>query len=123
MCKSKPEENSHHSGKKSHHYLEEIPDLPDTEDSSYGLFTLKSETHDPILIQLELNNVPVRMELDTGASLTLINEASYDLIAQNGQAALEQPVVNLRTYTGEAVKMLGSTTVEVKYGENKKCYT
>ena len=30
-------------------------------------------------------------------------------------------LVNLRTYTGEAVKMLGSTTVEVKYGE--KCYT
>ena len=119
VCKSKPEEKSHHSGKKSHHYLEEIPDLPDTEDSSYGLFTLQSETHDPILIQLELNNVPVRMELDTGASLTLINKASYDLIAQNGQVALEQPVVNLRTYTGEAVRMLGSTTVKVKYGE--KC--
>jgi len=26
-------------------------------------------------------------------------------------------MVNLRTYTEEAVKMLGSTTVEVKYGE------
>ena len=118
VCKSKLEEKSHHSGKNSHHYLEEIPDLPDTDDSSYGLFTLQSETHDPILIQLE-QNVPVRMELDTGALLTLINKASYDLIAQNGEAALEQPVVNLRTYTGEAVKMLGSTTVEVKYGE--KC--
>jgi len=57
------------------------------------------------------------MELDTGASLTLINKASYKLIAQPGQAALEQPMVNLRTYTGEAVKMLSSTTVEVKYGE------
>ena len=50
VCKSKSEEKSHHSDKKSHHYLEEIPDLPDTEDSSYGLFTLHSETHDPILI-------------------------------------------------------------------------
>ena len=35
------------------------------------------------------------------------------------QAALEQPMVNLRTYTGEAVKMLGSNTVKVKYGEQR----
>ena len=68
---------------------------------------------------LSLNSVLVKMELATGASLTLINKASYDLITSNGKVALEQPVVNLRIYTGEAVKMLGSTTVEVKYGE--KC--
>ena len=84
---------------------------------TYGLFTLHSENHDPIVVQLALDGVPIRMELDTGASLSLINKASYELISQPGQAALEQPMVNLRTYTGEAVKMLGSTTVEVKYGE------
>ena len=67
--------------RKTHHYLEEeTPDLPEAEDFSYGLFTLQSETHDPIVVQLELNRVPIRMEL---ASLTLINKTSYDLIAQN----------------------------------------
>ena len=58
------------------------------------------------------------MELDTGASLTLINKPSYDLISQESQCAqLEKPDVQLRTYTGEAVKILGSTTVQAKYGE------
>ena len=67
-----------------------------------------------LMIQLWNSSVPTRMELDTGASLILISKASYNLIAQPGQASLEQP---MKTYTGEAVKMLGSTTVKVKYGE------
>jgi len=77
VCNSRPDAKSHHSGKRANHYLEEIPDLPDTEDPTYGLFTLQSKTHDPIVVQLELNSVPIRMELDSGASLTLINKASY----------------------------------------------
>jgi len=108
MCKSRPDVKSHHSGKRANHYLEEIPDLPDTKDLTYGLFTLQSETHDPI-VDLTV--------LLSEWNLILDSKASYELIAQPWQAALEQPMVNLRTFTGEAVKMLGSTTVEVKYGE------
>jgi len=71
VCKSRPDPKSHHSGKRVNYYLEEVPDLPDTEDPTYGLFTLQSETHDPIVVQLDLNSVLIRMELDTRASLTL----------------------------------------------------
>ena len=85
--------------------------LQKPEDPSYDLFNL-------ITVKLELNQVPLTMELDTGASLTLINKPSYDLISQESQCAqLEKPDVQLRTYTGEAVKILGSTTVQAKYGE------
>jgi len=65
-CANLDQMQSHHSGKRANHYLEEIPDLPDTEDPTYGLFTLQYETHDPIVVQLKLNSVPIRMELDTG---------------------------------------------------------
>ena len=47
--------------------------LPTDQDTSYKLFMMKNATRDPILIALELNEVPFQMELDTGASLTLIN--------------------------------------------------
>jgi len=98
VCKSRPDAKSHQSGKRANHYLEEIPDLPDTEDPTYGLFTLHSEAHDLIVVQLALDGVPIRMELDTEALLSLINKASFELISQPGQAALEQPMVNLGTY-------------------------
>ena len=44
---------SHYSGIQD--YLEEIPDYPDTDDPTYGLFTLQSETHDLTLLTLEIN--------------------------------------------------------------------
>ena len=70
------------------------------------------------MTQLEINEVPFMMELDTGASLILINKASYDLISQNGWSTeLKSTDVGLRTCTGEPVKIMGSTAVDAKYGE------
>lgn len=113
VCRSKGQSNP-----KKTHYVQEATELSTTEDPSYDLFNLQDNTYEPITVELELNQVPLTMELDTGASLTLINKASYDLISQENQCAkLEKPDVELRTYTGEAVKILGSTTVEAKYGE------
>ena len=61
------------SGPKSTHYLQDY-EIPITEDTSYELFMMQDN---PILISLEINQVPVEMELDTGVSLTLINRATY----------------------------------------------
>ena len=55
----------------------------------------------------------MEMELDTGASLTLINTASYDKITRNYPARLEHSDAQLRTYTGQLVEILGLA----KYGK------
>ena len=57
------------------------------------------------------------MELDTGASLTLINRTSYDKINRDSPTILEHSNAQLRTYTGESVEIMGRVTVKVKYGE------
>jgi len=44
------------------------------QDNFYYLFTLQSSDQNPITVQVELNKVPTEMELDTGASLSLINK-------------------------------------------------
>ena len=57
------------------------------------------------------------MELDTGASLTLVNKSTYNKITCNASTGLEHSNAQLRTYTGQLVEILETTTVQAKYGE------
>ena len=66
-------------------------------------------------LELTLNTVPVSMELDTGAALSLINMATYHKIAQSSQLPLQKSDVILRTYTGEHINIRGSVEVKVYY--------
>ena len=99
------------------HYVQDSEILPTDQDTSYELFMMKDATRDPILITLELNEVPLQMELDTGASLTLINRTSYKKITRDSPTVLEHSDAQLWTYTGEAVEIMGTVTVQAKYGE------
>lgn len=83
--------------KKAHHL-----DLDENEDA-YFLFSVRSKAlEDAMRIGLTLNGVPVTMELDTGAALSLINKSTYQKIAQASQLNPLQPTpVQLKTYTGE----------------------
>ena len=84
----------------------------------HTLFTLNDQSSDPIIIPMYLNNVPVNMELDTGASVSILSKATYQFIAQQKQSEpLQESNVRIKTYTGEPIKILGSTSVTVKYGE------
>ena len=90
-----------------------------TEDTSYDLFMTQEvdKTRDPIVITLELNGVPLDMELDTGASLTLLNKSTYKAITHDASTGLQPSDAQLWTYTGQLVEILGTTTVQAKYGE------
>ena len=57
------------------------------------------------------------MEIDTGASVSIVSEETFNKI-QEGQSKLElKPVaVRLQTYTGEPIPVLGSTLAVVEHG-------
>ena len=56
------------------------------------------------------------MEVDTGASLSVISEELYNYLFSAGQAPqLVESGIVLRTYTGEEVKPKGSCSVNVCY--------
>lgn len=60
------------------------------------------------------------MEIDTGASLSVISEKTYNnLVSKNRAPPLEKSGTVLRTYTGEEVKPKGSCTVDVCYKGGK----
>ena len=87
------------------------------EDLPYQLYAIKDGSNNPITMEVSLNDVPVTMELDTGASVSVINYQTYQDIAQQSTLSpLLASSVRLQTYTGEKIEILGAAKVKVRYG-------
>ena len=72
----------------------------------------------PVIINCIINNKPVTMEGDTGSSVTIINNLTYDTVCSTSQCLLESTSIHLRTYTGEYIPVIGrvkSTKVYKNY--------
>ena len=61
-----------------------------------------------------INNHPVPMELDTGASVSVISESTYNTVLKD-TIPLESTDIRLRTYMGEELPVLGVATVAVSF--------
>ena len=102
------------------HYIQEGVDTSEAvtsgvEDNSYSLFTLTSKSSRPYRIEIDIEGSVVALEIDTGASLSLMSERTYDELTQNRQIPLRPSSVVLKTYTGESLDVLGSVNVVVKH--------
>jgi hypothetical protein len=73
------------------------------------LFTLQGDR--PYKYSLQVNGTMLSMEIDTGASASLISEVTYKEHFNDCQ--LQGTDIRLNTYTGELVPPLGTFTVEV----------
>ena len=80
----------------------------------HTMYSIKAHRVAPYTITVDLNNEPVCMEIDTGASVTVINEKTYQQ-SKVGLKALENVKVKLQTYTGEKIPVVGSVWIPVKY--------
>ena len=112
------------SNSKTHHYVEEdeetLTSVEHSGDSetSYGMFTIEGSSSNPIVVQIDIIQVPCEMEVDTDASLSLINKATCDRICSRSHTqALQKTDVYLKTYTGEVLCILGTAKMLVTYGE------
>ena len=95
------------------------PECSDDESSSSDLNHLSTaEKREPMCVDLALEGTPFRMEIDTGAAVTVVGEASYQ--NSRGHIPLVDTSLQLRTYTGETVKPLGKCIVKVTYEEQEK---
>ena len=69
-----------------------------TPDSSCNLFTVTGSGQNPIVLQVTVNQTSIQMELDTGASLSLINKQTFDVIAVHSHIIIKVTDVHLKTY-------------------------
>ncbi|XP_078077467.1 serine/threonine-protein kinase WNK1-like [Mustelus asterias] len=71
-----------------------------------------------IKLSMRLNGYPISMEVDPGAAVSVIGETVFNKIRTGPQPlALTKISARLRTYTGEPLKMMGTTHVPVAYGK------
>ena len=83
---------------------------------AYYLFTLGSKRPSPYKVQLSVARQALEMEVDTGASLSVISEGTYkNLVPKNRAPPLEKSGIVLCTYTEQEVKPEGVCTVDVDY--------
>ena len=71
-----------------------------------------------VFLDLHVEGKPVKMELDTGASVSIISEKTWQ--EDFGAPQLTKCAIKLRTYTGQNMKVRGQKLVRVKYG-NQEC--
>ena len=90
----------------------------DEMDRTYEMFTLEDQSNGPTQMRVHLNNVPVDMVLDTGASLTIISQATFNRLQQHDATlTLHSSATRLLTYTGEFIPVVGATKMTVQLGE------
>ena len=74
-----------------------------------------------MLVTVKVNQANLQMEVDTGASASIISEETYLRLWQKGQKPILQPSsVKLRTYTGEELKVQGAISITVEYEDQKE---
>ncbi|RMX49481.1 hypothetical protein pdam_00017639 [Pocillopora damicornis] len=81
---------------------------------NFKLFHLHQEKPEPsIMVPVKVNRVSHSMELDTGASVSIMSEEACR--RRFPKVPLEESQIKLKTYTGEALEIIGQALVEVTY--------
>ena len=80
----------------------------------YSLFTVPSSNRSaPLFVTVIVDNTPIKMEVDTGASFTIISRSTHAEIFSSYK--LKPTDVRLRTYTGDSLPIFGQFTARVQY--------
>ena len=117
--KKKPQKQGRHGrrpdGKQRTHFVEESAD----QDDVYAMYHLSSDRKKSLKVDLELCRRKNTMEIDTGTSKTILNEATYGRL-RDALGPLQTTKAALSTYTGERIPVLGAVMVPVEYEGKKK---
>ena len=94
----------------------------DDDVGAYSLFhtTGRCGPVKPMMVALNVNQAEIQMELDTGASCSIISEATYrSLWPPESAPPLKPSPIKLRTYSGEDLPVKGSISVLVQYQDQE----
>lgn len=66
------------------------------------MYTVHSDAAKPLMVEINLNGVNTKVEVNTGASVSIMVEESFQLLQEMG-ATLHPTTVKLSTDTGESI--------------------
>ena len=90
----------------------------ETSDTELPIYAIGESSSRPLRTDVLVNGKRLTMEIDTGAAVSIISEHQKKLHFPD--ATLAESSVQLRTYTGEHMPVLGRLRVCAKYGEQTK---
>ena len=110
VCRSKRYQRATKSTpvNRQHHIVEE-----ETPEPELPLFHMGHKVAKPLKVTVHINDVPVAMEVDTGAAMSVMTSAQQQKIFPN--AMLNDSSVVLKTYTAEQITVHGEMSVHVTY--------
>ena len=115
VCRTHPHQQKRRkpTSHKTHH-VGESKEAAESEE--YSLFTVVGKNNKPITAVVTVNDMELTLEVDTGASRSLISEYTYLNLRREGQVPeLQSTSAQLQTYTGERLETLGYISAQVKY--------
>ena len=121
VCQTKQRSSNKGQGKSPRqpgrtHLVESTHQLSGDEPDTYSLFTVTSSSGRPLLVTVNIHSTTLDMEVDTGASRSLVSEMTYNkLKKQTDLPPLQSTTAQLRTYTGEQIPILGILNITVCY--------
>ena len=74
-----------------------------------------AEKTKPMVVTVSVNRQPIPMEVDTGASLSIMSQETFKKKFKFNNSALKPTNVSLVTYSREPLTVLGAMDVEVEY--------
>jgi hypothetical protein len=100
---------------------DETSDMDSLPPHNYTLYKTTSHSKEPpLIVTLSINNTPVAMEIDTGASVSILSENTYETVFMGKKPPLSKDTeVELRTYTGQKIQVIGNCTVTVEHNFQK----
>ncbi|KAK0144151.1 hypothetical protein N1851_017503 [Merluccius polli] len=70
-----------------------------------------------ITVNVQLEGTPLEMQLDTGAAVTLVSEVVFK--KHLSHLPVKESKVQLSTFSGEKIPLMGQVTVSAKYGNQR----
>lgn len=131
VCRMKPQETAVDKDKKfwkwgrgnqskRTNYLQEEEEDQDQSEDMFTMYSIETpQPHVPPMTQtLFVNECPVKFEIDTGCSVTVLSQMQYgEMEAKKKLPKLKTSSLSLKTYTGQSVHVLGTIKVQVKHKE------
>ncbi|KAJ8346679.1 hypothetical protein SKAU_G00280800 [Synaphobranchus kaupii] len=112
------------SGKRRGNWAHRVAELSPTPPEEYEdeeeeiavVLVVRDKPPSPMVVEVDLNGCKVSFEVDTGASRSVIGEATYKRIHGHDSAVKLMPSSTvLRSYTGQNIKECGSVHVMADY--------
>lgn len=90
----------------------------ESDKNAVHVLSVTDNDDDGYWVTLQLENKPVRMQIDTGTRVSLVSEVVYKEKLQH--LTLRATKLKLKTYTGQSVRVLGAVNVTVTHNNQEK---